>query len=374
MKKRILIYTPANIRNVEQQSQGELLIKMGYEVFLLTMAEEGPLHENCRELGIQSYSSHKAGGRNVIFFLNQARFLSRFCKEHKIDYVFSHSQGNAFITGLAHFFIKPQTVYFRHNSDYYALAAPLKYRIINKLANKWSPFIVAPSRKVRVQLIKEGVAEKRIGDINYCYNFSHYFKNTRNSSEEIRTKYKSDLLLLMVSRLDPLKRHLMAFEVVKKLVDKGVDCKLVSIGDGPVRENLQQWITENKMASHIFLESFQPNTSDYYQACDALIHLSYSEASCNVTKEAALCDKPVIVCNDVGDFDEYMVHMENAFVVNKENPVEEAVSLLCAHYLDKSKLTAMGKALHAKIAETFSLNAVEESYQKLFTELKQREK
>lgn len=368
MKKRILIYAPDNFRNVEQQSQAELLIKLGYELYLLTWLPEGPFHENFRELGGHAFSADKVTGKNIFFLFNQARYLGKFCREHKIDYVIAHSQGNAFVSGMARLFVKSKIYYFRHNSDYYQLAMPLKYRFINASASRFSKYIIAPSRKVKEQLLKEGVRESKIYRINNCYNFSQYWKDTQHAAPAIREKYKSDLTLLMVSRLIPLKRHKFAFEVVKKLNEKGVDCKLVSIGNGPEQERLENWIAENNMTDKIFLEPFRNNAIDYIQACDMLIHLSYSEASANVTKEAAMCDKTVIACHNVGDFDDYMEHGINAFLVDKENPVDQAVNILYENYRNKELILKMGKALHEKVNELFSMDAVEKQYQQMLNE------
>lgn len=365
MAKRVLIYSPSNLRAVDQQSQAELLIRNGYEVYLLTWAAPGPLHENFQQLGAKAFSADKVKGRSLFFFINQARFLKRFCKENKIDYVFSHLQSNAVVSGLAHYFIKSKVYYFRHNSDYVELMPSRKNKLLNKLANRLSPEIIAISGKVKEQLLKEGVAARKIHRINYCYNFSQYRKNTLHAAGTIRQKYKASLLLLMVARLDPLKRHQMGFEVVKQLAEKGVDCKLVSIGEGPMREELQQWIISNKMEERIFLESFAPNTIDYFDAADILIHLSYSEASSHVVKEAGMCNKTVVACEGVGDFSDYLEHLVNAFVVDKESPVAQTADLLLQYASSKEQLQKMGTALHDKVVNTFSIEAVQKDYEKL---------
>jgi glycosyltransferase involved in cell wall biosynthesis len=363
--KRVLIYSPSSFRAVDQQSQAELLIRAGCEVYLLTWTAPGPLHENFSQLGAKVFSAHMVKGRSLFFFINQARYLRRFCKTHKIDFVFSHLQGNAVVSGLAARFMQAKVFYFRHNSDYAELMPSRKNKLLNRLANRLSPAIVAISGKVKEQLLKEGVKENKIHRINYCYNFSQYRKNSQNNAGEIRHKYEADLLLLMVARLDPLKRHTIAFEVVKKLAVQGVHCKLLSIGDGPERETLQQWIAGNKMQDHIFLESFAPNTIDYFEACDLLIHPSFSEASSHVVKEAGMCGKTAVACRDVGDFNDYLIHGTNAFVVSKENPAAETVELLGKHYRDKELLSRMGQSLRERVVNTFSIDAVHHEYVKL---------
>jgi len=365
MKKRVLIYSPSNLRAVDQQSQAELLINEGHEVYLLTWAARGPLHENFEALGAKVFSADMVKGRSLFFFINQARFLIRFCKKNKIDFIFSHLQSNAVVSGMAHRFLQTKIFYFRHNSDYVELMPSRKNKLLNRLANKWSPNIVAISGKVKEQLLKEGVPERKIYRINYCYNFSQYRKNSLNAAPAIRAKYPCTLLLLCVARLDPLKRHVLAFEVVKKLVESGLDCKLLSIGDGPMRSELEKWIQENKMSERIFMEPFAANTIDYFEACDLLIHLSYSEASSHVVKEAGMCSKPVIVCENVGDFNDYIQHLNNGFLVNKNKPVEETVALLKQYSSDKGVLNSIGERLNKTIMATFSMEAVQNEYKNI---------
>ena len=172
-------------------------------------------------------------------------------------------------------------------------------------------------------------------------------------------------MLLTVARLDPLKRHTMSFEAVKKLVEKGVDCKLVSIGEGPLRKELEKWVSDNNMGERIFVEPFVSNTIDYFEACDLLIHLSYSEASSHVVKEAGMVFKTALVCKNVGDFDDYLIHKENAFLADKENPVGGVVEILQLYDQQKEVLKKMGLALHDQVVNMFSMEAVSKNYQQL---------
>lgn len=341
-----------------------MLLRKGYEVYLLTWDVPGALHQNFEKMGARPFSA-SVKGRHVFFYINQARFLVQFCRTHKIDLVLSHQQNNAVVAGMAKYFMKAKCYYFRHNSDYVQLSNSRMNVILNKLANRLSRNIVAISNRVKEQLIKEGVDKKKILRINYCYNFSQYRLGSTHSADVIKEKYNADLLLLMVARLDPLKRHVMAFEVVKQLAEKGINCKLVSIGDGPMREELQQWIDKNGMGERIVLENFVTNTVDYFDACDLLIHLSYSEASSHVVKEAAMCNKAVIACRDVGDFNDYLEHNVNALLADKENPVPGTVDMLAAVYQQKEHLQRMGKNLCETVINTFSIEAVEKDYEQI---------
>lgn len=361
----ILIYSPNNLRAADQQAQAELLISLGHKVFLLTWLPEGVLHKNFKALGASVSSSSSARGRSIFYFINQAGYLARFCKRNKIDIVFSHLQSNAVVAGMAKYFIKSRIIYMRHNSDYFTLNSSVKSSILNKLANLLSPEIIAISNNVKEELIKEGVAEKKIHRINLCYNFAHYETERKYNSEVIRQQYQAELVMVCVARLDALKRHLMAFEVTRQLCAEGFDCKLVCIGDGPYKEVLKQWIADYSMQTKIILEGFVPNVFDYLEASDLLLLLSSSEASSHAVKEAGICDKPAIVCNRVGDFGDYIIHQENSYLVNKENPVNETVVLLRHLIKNQAELEKAGLKLHKNIEEKFGIENVKKQYLKL---------
>lgn len=361
----ILIYSPSNLRAADQQAQAELLISMGHKVFLLTWLPEGILHRNFAALGATVASSASAKGRSIFFFINQAAYLARFCKKNKIDIVISHLQSNAVVAGMAKYFVKTRFFYMRHNSDYFTLNSSAKSGFLNKMANLLSPEIIAISNNVKEELLKEGVADKKIHRINLCYNFEHYETERLYNGEAIRTQYQAELVMICIARLDALKRHKMAFEATFQLCNEGFDCKLVCIGDGPYRSTLEQWITDHDMQEKIILVGFVPNVFDYLEAADLLLLLSYSEASSHAVKEAGICKKPVIVCNHVGDSGDYIIHNENSYLVNKENPVNETVVLLRHLFNNKAALQAAGIKLHDTIVKTFGIENVRKQYEQI---------
>ncbi len=59
-----------------------------------------------------------------------------------------------------------------------------------------------------------------------------------------------------------------------------------------------------------------------------LVHTSASEASCHAVKEAGWMRKNIICCENVGDFSDYLINGENAFVVNKNYPVQPMYEII----------------------------------------------
>ena len=77
---KILLYSPANARAVDQQSLAILFKQMGHEAILLTQMPFGILHENFIAAG-GAASSSGVKGWHSFFFIRQIRFLLTFCRQ-----------------------------------------------------------------------------------------------------------------------------------------------------------------------------------------------------------------------------------------------------------------------------------------------------
>ena len=368
---KIVIYSPSNLRAVDQQSQALLFQKMGHEPLLLTCLPEGVLHRNFQEHGFKTYSSNITNARGIIYFLKEINFLIKFCNKHKVDVVCCHLQSCAIIAGFAKFFIKAKVVYMRHHTDFVGIYNSPKERLQNWMANTLSPKIIAISNTVNKILINENVPERKIHRINLCYDFGEYRNDFTNQIDAIKQELRSPLTLLYVARLDPVKRHTYAFKIVEDLLAQGVECKLFCIGRGNLENELNQYIKNKKLGEHIVMKGFVTNVFDYISASDVVLLLSDTEASSHMLKEAGICGKTLIACADVGDFNDYLVHGENGYLVNKENPIPETVEILKKISSNKHIVPVLGENLKKTVYKHFSIDSnFEALYSTLFKAMK----
>jgi L-malate glycosyltransferase len=366
MSKRILFYFPSNKRAVSIETPAILFKKAGHEVIFLAQDVKGPLHEKLEEYGIEClyYPIEKKDG--VLFYLKHAWKLAQTVKKYKIDVVFSNTQVANFPAVLAQFLCKARIVIGRHHclpTDTVNFH-PNELRL-DKLINMLGREFNAPSKKVIEKMVEEGVDAKKIRTIRYGYDWNEYDHPKPELVKEIRDKYQADFLLVKASRYVPGKRHLILFGVMKKLIDEGMDIKCLALSDGPDRPKLEAYIRENNLEKHIFLMGFQRNILSFLAAGDLVIELSNSEASNNIIKEAGLIRKPVAVCHDVGDFDEYLMDGKNGFMFSKDDPAPEVEQLLRRLYNDPSRnetLRISAEMLHQTIMDRFSIEHTIQDY------------
>src|SRR6185436_12126176 len=107
---------------------------------------------------------------------------------------------------------------------------------------------------------------------------------------------------------------------------------------------------------------FVKNTADYLKASDLLLHPSLSEASNQVVREAGLLGKPSVVCEGVGDFNEYVVNEKNGFIVDRKNVLEGMKKIVARFYDDPTQLEKIGATMRETVVSKFKIDPVCEQY------------
>nr|WP_230392549.1 glycosyltransferase family 4 protein [Flavobacterium sp. LC2016-01] len=115
--------------------------------------------------------------------------------------------------------------------------------------------------------------------------------------------------LIIVGRLNVVKGHIYALEVVKKLKSEGFDVKLIIIGEGPERENLENYINNNSLSDSIILAGAKSREeirellwqNDTFLFPSVSLHNGKStETQGLATIEAMACGLPVVVFDSGG--------------------------------------------------------------------------
>ena len=355
---KILFYYPSNKRTIAMETLLISLKNYGYDIIVLTICKKGDLHKELEKNNIETYENVVITTSSLVYYLKQWMFLILFCKKHKIDFLHSHLQHANIITVFAQFFIRAKCVIFRHHCNFVIPGVKEQNKtekLFDKIIHLFSKKIIIPSLGVKNEIEKNETNDiKKYIVLPYIYDFSKYASPNHNLVAEIRKKYNAKLLLLFSSRFVELKRPFIALNILKVLIEKGLDVKLLLLDDGDLKYDLQIYIDKNNLASKAFILGFRRDYINFYKACDILIHPSLTDASNSTVKEMALLEKSVIACSGTGDFDEYIVNNKNGFLVSKDNTVNETVIIISELYENSEKLKSLGIMLKRDVLKKFS--------------------
>ena len=361
----ILFYSPFNQRSRDTESLMIAFHQQGHRVLSLSQAEGNFIHEYLQTQGIETFSHVIEGRKKTWYYLQQIVYFIRFCRLRKIDVVYSHLESANFVAALAQYFVRAAVYICRHHVDLASLSGfdkSLFYRTTYTLAKK----IIVVSEHARKYMVeREGINPQKIIHINLAYDFSLYPKPDLGTVKSLKEKYASRLILITTGRLTKPKRVSLSVQTLQKIRKQGVDAILFILGSGEDEGEIMKVIRDCDLTENVILPGHVRNITDYFAAANFLLHPSVSESSCVVVKEAAITDLPVIACHGVGDFDDYMVHEQNAFLTSKEKFVEEAADLVLKNYDKVEKLHALTQRFHEKVTQLFSLENVIPQYEKL---------
>lgn len=162
-------------------------------------------------------------------------------------------------------------------------------------------------------------------NINPGVNINYFQKNLKKGFQ-IRQKYgigKEDILFIWVGRLIPIKDPSFAIESFAKTSEANGKLKLMFVGEGPLKKNLEKLTNELKMEKTVIFTGHieHKDLPDYYSAADVLLVTSSYDNFPNVVLEAMACELPIIATN-VGGIPMQMINNANGFLV-KYRDLEE---------------------------------------------------
>lgn len=174
-------------------------------------------------------------------------------------------------------------------------------------------------------------------------------------SQEPMVELIDALSIVTVGRLSMLKGQQMVPKTVRMLLDAGYDIRWYLVGDGPLREEIEQEIAKHHVEDYVKLLGTKENPYPYMKNCDIYVQPSFSEGFCTTTMEAKVLCKPVVT-TDAPGMREQFVSGENGLIVDAMTPeaLFEGIRTLldhpelCRKFEEKLRQESFDDAANAK--------------------------
>jgi len=173
-------------------------------------------------------------------------------------------------------------------------------------------------------------------------------------------------LFLTVGRLTSEKGWPEFVNIFERILDKFPDCLLISVGDGPLGEELEQVIRERGLDKHIVLCGRRDDVARFYQACDVFVLNSIIEGLPMALLEAMAAGLPVVATR-VGDVEFALGGTELALVEAGDS--DAMVGALCQYQERYSESLQRGIAGSARVAELFDSKSWMQQLKKIYIEV-----
>jgi glycosyltransferase involved in cell wall biosynthesis len=225
--------------------------------------------------------------------------------------------------------------------------------------------IVIPSESIREILVKEFGLQERYTVIPTGIDLEPYQCANRQSLRK-EQGWQDETVLISVGRLAPEKNWDTLLHAFAKVYSQHSDSRLVLIGDGPARGQLQSLTSDLGIAEHVTFTGALPfaEIPCHLKAADMFPFASVTETQGLVTMEAMAAGLPVVAVNASGTRD-IVEHGKQGFLVeNDADALARGIEKLLADPERRKRFSTSA----LKKAKTFDINELGKQLMSVYEE------
>jgi glycosyltransferase involved in cell wall biosynthesis len=319
----------------------DLLVKFGHE-----------LVEAARIEGVQTAGLRFGGKLNLL----AVRRMMNWLKEHPVDLVATHLS-TASLWGT----IAARSMGIPSVATVHALNS--------KTCFVFADLIIAVSHAVKTHLVEQGIDPNKIHVVYNGINMEKFKSVTPIEEAKRKLGFESDDQIIgVVAHLSTKKGHAWFMESMAPVLSANPKARLVFIGDGPRRADLESLANNLGITSRVTFAGFQEDVVPWIEALDILVLPTIGKEGFGlVLVEAGAMGKPVIGTS-IGGIAEVIDNGNSGFVVepNDMNAMRSAVERLL---LEPQLRVQMGENGKRRAKEKFSSEIMIAETEKVYRKL-----
>jgi len=232
-----------------------------------------------------------------------------------------------------------------------------------KVLYRLADALIVVSKGMKIEFVRKFSLPS--GKIRIIYNPIDSEEITQLSKENINHPYfKENIpIIITVGRLVPEKGHsylIKAFRIVRKLRR----CKLLIIGNGPMRKELEQLANELEIRQDVAFLGFQKNPFKYLAKSDVFVLPSLIEGFGLAIVEAMACGIPVVATNCPWGPGEIVINNVNGLLVPPAD--EKALAKAILAILNDKKFSEQMASKGRQFAAIFDVKKRIREYEDFF--------
>lgn len=293
--------------------------KHGYVVDILSLSESNPLYEDSlKKMGVNIIVRAKKRGVDI----HLAAYIIKIVAKNRYDVVHTH---NALANYYGCFYRllptrKAKLINTRHGMGEVETGG--RKETIYKVSARFTDTVVFVTSVARDAFVKERIVspKKAATIMNGIEPRVDMGKQLDKAALFPSIKGRS-CVLGTVARLSPVKNQVYLLEILRELVKREgmTDYHLVIVGDGPMRQTLEQHVRANALSERVHFTGMQSSTIEYLRVMDAFVLTSLSEGIPLTIVEAMELGK-VVFSTPVGGIVEIIKDRQNGIFI----PLDDA--------------------------------------------------
>lgn len=218
------------------------------------------------------------------------------------------------------------------------------------------------------QLVREGINPDQVTTIHNGLELEKYRQLPEPGNIRAEFKISDDTPLVgIVARLHPVKGHRFLFQAVQRALAEVAGLKLLVVGSGPDRQELEGYARELGIEGSVIFTGFRKDIPEIMQDLDLVVLSSLSEGLSLTIIEAMAVGKPVLA-TAVGGTPEIISDGRDGFLAPPADAAALANKIVC---LAQRRDTAdkVGQAARATVREKFSAAGMARKTEQLYSKI-----
>jgi len=284
--------------------------------FAIHTEEECFFTKEVESLGGKIYHFPRFKGINYYSYNNAWDLFLKKHKEYKIIHGHQTSTGFIYLKKAKKYGLPLRIAHARNsNKD------SIFKRYTCKLSRYYSSNMLAVSKIAgESEFGKKAVEEGIVKVIPNAIDASKYsFDPKMRTEKRIELGIQNNFVICHIGRFHQQKNHQFLLKIFKEILNKREDAKLVLIGDGSLRSEIEQQIELLGIKDSVILTGIRSDVPDLLHAMDMLLFPSLFEGLPGVVLEAQAAGLPCIISNTITD--EVKITDLVKYVSLKESPL-----------------------------------------------------
>lgn len=161
------------------------------------------------------------------------------------------------------------------------------------------------------------------------YNIINQEEIKKLAQEKIDLLKKgNEVVITTVGRLCEQKGQDRIIIILDELLKLGYNIRWFLVGDGDLREKLEIEIKNKKLEENLILLGTKLNPYPYIKNCDIYVQPSRSEGYCLTLAEAKILEKPIVVTEFAGSFEQIENQINGIRVKNQNKDILDGIIYL----------------------------------------------
>lgn len=219
--------------------------------------------------------------------------------------------------------------------------------------------LIVPTEKTKELFETKYKLTDKVNVVPTGVDLQKFYRDNQDEEEIARIKKRygltdQDFVVLFVGRLAKEKNVMFLIDAQKKLLKTMPNAKLLIVGDGPLREELENKVNKDKLDDSIIFTGKVPfdKIGAYYACANVLTTASKTETQ-GLTVLEAMAAGVTPVCIEDDSFKLYLTHKDTGLFFKNEK-----------EYINMIALVNSDKDLHEKMLKNASVKVNESSSEK----------